>query len=55
MLLPLPTNTLILFLVIIVAIYITFLILPPLLELRKRKDTGPRKLAEAFTEGTAFS
>ena len=42
----LSTQQLLMFLVIIVAVFMFILFLPTLLELRKPKDAGPRKIAD---------
>jgi len=43
-------HYLLIFLIIVIAAFILILLLPALLELRKPKDAGPRKIAEAKTE-----
>jgi hypothetical protein len=41
-----PAHYLLIFLVIIVAAFILILLLPAILELRKPKDAGPRRIDE---------
>ncbi|MGD9131005.1 MAG: hypothetical protein PVH73_05470 [Candidatus Bathyarchaeota archaeon] len=44
------THYLLIFLVIIIASFIIVLLLPTILELRKPKDAGPRRITEENTE-----
>jgi hypothetical protein len=39
-------HYLLIFLIIVIAAFIIILLLPAILELRKPKDAGPRKIAE---------
>jgi hypothetical protein len=43
-------HYLLIFLIIIIAAFIAVLLLPAILELRKPKDAGPRKMPETSTE-----
>jgi hypothetical protein len=45
-----PAHYLLILLVIIVAAFIIILMLPAILELRKPKDAGPRKIADEEDE-----
>ncbi|MGW8288802.1 MAG: hypothetical protein ACWGNP_00890 [Candidatus Bathyarchaeia archaeon] len=44
------TQNVLIFLVIIVAVFMFILLLPTILELRKPKDAGPRKITEEDEE-----
>jgi hypothetical protein len=41
-----PIHYLLIFLIIIIVAFIIILLLPAILELRKPKDAGPRKITE---------
>jgi hypothetical protein len=41
-----PVHYLLIFLIIVIAAFIIILLLPAILELRKPKDAGPRKIDE---------
>ncbi|MCZ2808836.1 MAG: hypothetical protein O2V44_05730 [Candidatus Bathyarchaeota archaeon] len=45
-----PVHLILIFLILALGAFLTLLLLPSLLELRKPKDSGPRKIAEATTE-----
>jgi hypothetical protein len=45
-----PIHYLLIFLIIIIVAFIIILLLPAILELRKPKDAGPRKITETATE-----
>ena len=45
-----PVHYLLIFLVIVIAAFIIILFLPAILELRKPKDAGPRKIDETSEE-----
>jgi hypothetical protein len=45
-----PVHYLLIFLIIVIAAFIIILLLPAILELRKPKDAGPRKIAEKSEE-----
>jgi hypothetical protein len=43
-------HYLLILLIIVIVAFIVILLLPAILELRKPKDAGPRKIAETSTE-----
>jgi len=45
-----PVHYLLIFLIIVISAFIIILLLPAILELRKPKDSGPRKIAEKSEE-----
>jgi len=47
---PISSPYLLIILILALCVFIIFLFLPSILELRRPKDPGPRKIAEATTE-----